>query len=85
MPSSSVPDWFMRGMPSESVASMWKWQSTKGGETSRPVASIDAAGFGGDARLDRGDLPAGAGDVDAGAAVGEGGVADDQVEGHGYL
>ncbi len=26
MPSSNVPDWFMRGSPRESVASMWKWQ-----------------------------------------------------------
>ena len=29
-----------RGIPSESVASIWKCASTKGGETSRPVASM---------------------------------------------
>src|SRR3954447_16136084 len=40
MPSSSVPDSFVRGCPSESAASMWKWQSTKGGATRYPAASI---------------------------------------------
>ena len=46
------------------------------GRRDEPAGGVDdAAGFGGDVRLDRGDLSAGAGDVDAGAAVGEGGVA----------
>ena len=58
----------MRGRPSDSVASMWKWQSTKGGETSRPGGVDLARGLGGDVRLDRGDLAAGAGDVDVPAA-----------------
>ena len=40
MPSSSVPETFMRGRPSDSVASMWKCTSMNGGETRRPVASM---------------------------------------------
>src|SRR5215213_8166998 len=40
IPSSSVPDWFRRGRPSESVASMWKCTSQKGGLTRQPAASI---------------------------------------------
>src|SRR5262245_49388952 len=40
MPSSRVPDWLRRGRPSDSVASMWKCASTKGGVTRRPLASI---------------------------------------------
>ena len=64
---------------------MWKWQSTKGGDTSRPPASIDAPGLGRDVRLDRDDLAAGAGDVDAGAAVGKGGVLYEEADGHGWI
>ena len=84
MPSRSVPDWLSRGRPSDSVASMWKWQSTKGGETSRPLGVDDPAGLGGDARLDGGDLAAGAGDVDAGAAVGERRALDDEIDRTGH-
>src|SRR3954470_14025224 len=39
MPSRSVPDSLRRGRPSDSVASMWKCTSTKGGETRLPPAS----------------------------------------------
>ena len=83
MPSSSVPDSLRRGWPSESVASMWKWASTKGGETRWPAASSTGASSleGGPDRSD----PSGAdGDILAGAAVGQGGVADDQVVAHGH-
>jgi len=38
-----VPDWLSRGRPSESVASMWKWMSTNGGETRQPCASMTRA------------------------------------------
>src|SRR5262249_52748699 len=45
MPSSSVPETFMRGSPSDSVESMWKCASMKGGLASRPVASISRGAF----------------------------------------
>ena len=84
MPSSSVPDWLSRGRPSDSVASMWKWQSTKGGDTSRPVASMMRPASRGNARLDGDDPAAGAGDVDAGPAVREGGFLDEEIERTGH-
>src|SRR6185437_9074058 len=40
MPSSRVPDWLCRGTPMLSAVFMWKWASTKGGETSWSSASI---------------------------------------------
>ena len=59
---------------------MWKWGSTKGGETRSPVASmvrwasrVEAA--------DGGDGVAGDADVGDGA-VGEGAALDEEVEGH---
>ena len=83
MPSSSVPDSLSAGRPSESVASMWKWhvderrrdEAAAGVDLGRP-RPVDAP-----ARWRRCVRPDG--DVEAGAAVGQGGVADDQVEGHG--
>ena len=72
---------FMRGRPSDSVASMWKWQSTKGGETSRPVASMtrpaSAEMFGSIAAI---FPPAQAMSTPRGRR--EGWRSDDQVEGH---
>ena len=71
-----------RGRPSDSVASMWKWQSTKGGETSRPVASMmrpaSAAMLGSIAAI---FPPAQAMSMPS-RPSGSVGVRDDQVEGH---
>ena len=72
----------MRGRPSDNVASMWKWQSMKGGDTRRPVASITLPASAEMPASMRGDLAAGTGDIDALAAVGKIGVLDQQVDGH---
>ncbi len=45
MPSSKVPDWFNLGCPSDSVASIWKCASTKGGDTKHPPASMISPAF----------------------------------------
>src|SRR4051812_6986517 len=44
MPSISVPLSLKRGRPTVSDASRWRWQSTSGGVTSRPSASIVSRG-----------------------------------------
>ena len=77
-----MPDWFSRGSPSDSVASMWKWQSTKGGDTSRPLASMVRPASAVICGSTADDLAAGAGDVDAGAAVGQRGVLDEEIDRH---
>ena len=79
MPSSSVPDWFTRGSPKDSVESMWKCASTKAATPAgRPRRC--ARGLGLERRLQRRDAALGDADVDVLAAVGQRAAFDDQVE-----
>ena len=56
----------------------------KGGDTSRPVASMVRRRLAGNAGFDGDDLAAGAGDIDAGAAVGEIRILDEKIEATGH-
>src|SRR4030088_820654 len=81
MPPSNVPERLRRGRPTDRVASMWKWESTKGGASRRPCASMvwpaSACRCGSTASLRPAPTPTSKPRPPAG---GGGGVPHDQVE-----
>ena len=80
MPSKSVPETFIRGVPSDRVASMWKCGSTKGGATSQPFASITSLASAAIPPSTVVIFPSLTGDIHAGSPVGQCGVLEDQIE-----